>query len=270
MSELPDWLWERAAAARSRMLMLDYDGTLAPFQVDREHALLPRPLLALLGRLHESKTTGMAVVSGRPVAELARFLETVPVRLVGEHGWESRSPGMPIVQHPLSDASARALAWSSMVLCREPWVDRIEAKRTGLLLHTRGLPPGEAVRIETRCEKLWAPAISEGLLRLKRVTSGIELRAIGRHKGLAVRELIAASPPGTLPIYIGDDETDEDAFREVRETGIGLLVASESRPTLAIGRLGSTSEVVAFLHEWYARVEGSRAAWSPQPRQGRT
>lgn len=264
LSDLPGWLWERATAADRRLLMLDYDGTLAPFRVDREHAYLPRPLLSLLGRLSESKGTGVAVISGRPVAELTRFLGSLHVPLFGEHGWESQLPGGSLVQHELSAGTVHALQWASMVPCREPWVSRLESKRTALLLHTRGLPREEALRIESRCARLWAPILNEqDDLRLNHVSSGIELRAIGRHKGLAVREMVDSAMSGTFPVYIGDDETDEDGFREVLQIGAGLLVAAESRPTLAVGRLGSPSEVAAFLMEWHARLEGIDSAMQP-------
>src|SRR5262245_1717313 len=209
LSDVPGWVWERAVTAHHRLLMLDYDGTLAPFQVDRENAFLSRPLLALLVRIAESRSTSMAVVSGRPAAELVRFLGSLRIHLVGEHGWESRLPDGRVIQHPLSTIAKRSLEWASMVLCREPWASRIEPKSTSLLLHTTGLTRDEALRIESRCERLWAPVIADGSLRLSHVTRGIELRAIGRDKGIAVRELIADSLPGTFLAYIGDDETDE-------------------------------------------------------------
>lgn len=253
--DLPGWIWDRAIASRSRLVMLDYDGTLAPFRIDREHAFPSRPLLALLGRLCETSGTRIAVVSGRPVAELARLLRPLSIPLAGEHGWETRSPDGQVIQHPLAPASSRALEYASMVVCRETWQDRIERKRTSLLLHTRGMSRGDAERIESRCARLWEPVIHEGGARLSHVSSGIELRATGRNKGTAVRELIADRPPETFAVYIGDDETDEDAFREVRETGAGILVADEKRVSYAVGRLASTGDVAEFLHRWYVVVE---------------
>ena len=264
-SWIPPELWTRAAEAHHRLLMLDYDGTLAPFSINRDQAVPPRLLLDLLSKISTSRRTVVAVVSGRPIAELVSLIGHLPVRLVGEHGWETRLPGGRVFRHPLSSACGAALERAAVAVSAEPWSGRIETKRTSLMLHTRGLPHDEARQIESCCARLWTSAVAEDELRLSCVIGGIELRAPGRHKGTAVRELIAESLPGALPIYVGDDETDEDAFQEVRTTGFGLLVASEKRPSSASGRLRSIMEMTVFLERWLMLVEGGGPATRPPP-----
>lgn len=258
-ASLPEPLWSRAAGAPCRLLMLDYDGTLAPLRVNRHAAVPPPDLLDTLRAIGSSGGTILAVISGRPVAELTRFLVDVNARMFGEHGWEARTAEGRVIRYPLPVACREALDQAAAAARAEPWGGRLEHKRTGLVLHTRGLAPGEARTIESACESLWEHSVHGGL-QLRRTDGGIELRARGRSKRTAVRELIAASPRGTLPVYIGDDETDEDAFDAVRSEGFGLLVASETRATRATGWLRSVDEVRVFLQGWLMLTQGQLEA----------
>ena len=78
---------------------------------------------------------------------------------------------------------------------------------------------------------------------------GVELRASGHDKGTALAELCSAMPPGTLPVYIGDDATDEDAFRYLRPLGIGIKVGMEN-DTAAVGRVPNPASVLRLLRGW--------------------
>jgi trehalose-phosphatase len=248
-------LWAQAVAARHLLLMLDYDGTLAPFKTDRAAAVPSRRMLDLLEDISRSGRTRIAIISGRPVEELARFLEDLPARMVGEHGWEVRLIDRRVIRYPLPAVCRSALEEALSAVAGEPWAGRIEAKRTSLMLHTRGLSLDDARRIESDCTRLWTPSILEGRLRLCPVNGGIELRAPGRHKGTAVRELMAEAPPQTLSVYAGDDETDEDAFRAVGAEGYGLLVSPERRRSHASERLPSIDAMTDFLQTWLTLVE---------------
>ena len=166
---------------------------------------------------------------------------------------------------PLPSIRRKALDRAASAVRGEVWADRVETKRTSLMLHTRGLPDDDARRIESACKRLWAGAAGDGGLRLSTVSGGIELRAPGRDKGIAVREMIGESRPGTFPVYVGDDETDEDAFKEVRATGFGMLVSAEHRPSLATGRLRSIDETTAFLMQWLRLIDGAGRTSGPPP-----
>lgn len=264
--QIPDDLWHRVQSAPHRLLITDYDGTLAPFRVERQEALPAEGVRDLLERLCAQGGTRLAVVSGRPVAELDRLLGGLPIRMAGEHGWEARAAGGRLVQYPIPIDSLNALRRAAEAAAAEEWGARVETKRASLVLHTRGLEAPEAARIEAAGARLWASAIRTRALRLYGARGGIELRVPGRHKGTAVRELLAESPPGTLPIYIGDDSTDEDAFAVVREAGFGVLVCDEARPSLARGRLPSIEDVATFLGTVLSRVD--EAPREPTPRVG--
>jgi trehalose-phosphatase len=93
-------------------------------------------------------------------------------------------------------------------------------------------------------------------LILRRTNGGVELRAAGRTKGAAVRELLESAPETTLPLYVGDDETDEDVFREIRGSGLAVWVGS-SRNAAAPGWLQSCAGVRAFLQELERVIDGA-------------
>ncbi len=232
--------------------MLDYDGTLAPFRVDRLRARpSARTQQALRASARDERTT-LAIISGRPIAELDIVLEPLSAILIGEHGWESRRPGEPLVQHPTDEEADvildRAAAWLEV----EGGAGLLERKRTAVMLHTRGLAGMEVRRWIQRARTAWGAeaAAAGGRLRLMPVNGGIELRATGRDKGKSVRELTAGAPAGTFAVYLGDDATDEDAFRAISPVGVGIRVGSNHARTAARHRLASRLEVERFLRRW--------------------
>jgi trehalose 6-phosphate phosphatase len=238
--------------------MLDYDGTLAPFKVVREAARPRAGSVRLLRAIAASPATTVAIVSGRPILELQELLGPLDAVLVGEHGWEVLPPDGRRVLHPLSPADALRFESASRAAIDRGYNGRLERKRTSLVLHTRGLPPDQAAAAEKECEEVWMRLGLGGDLRIARVNGGIELRAQGRDKGTAVRELIEMATPGSLPVYLGDDETDEDAFREIGDRGFSIRIGDRSARTEARGRLGSVSEVREFLRRWLRTVERVR------------
>jgi trehalose-phosphatase len=247
---LPAELWERIAARPRRLLMLDYDGTLASFAVDRMAARPAPGTLARVAAIAAAGDTRVAIVSGRPVDELDVLLGELPhVDRVYEHGWDERLAGGDLVRHPVPAEVARSLevALSAARACA--WAQRIEHKRASIVLHTRGLDPELAAAYEAEATRLWSAAIGGEALVLDAVAGGVELRAIARSKGVAVAELIARAPAGTLPVYVGDDRTDESAFDRVRPVGVTVCVCSERR-SRAEFRVGSPVDVAAFLQRW--------------------
>jgi trehalose 6-phosphate phosphatase len=253
---LPPGFWGTVAARSPRLLMLDYDGTLAPFRVAREEAW-PLPAVAeLLESVAAAPGSEVAILSGRPLDEQLRFLGSLPVDLVGEHGWESRSRDGRTVRHPLPAECGEALQRASLGAEAAGLGRFLERKRTALVLHTRGIPRPRALGMERDFRILWMRQSAGPLLRMTTVNGGLEMRAAGRDKGTVVRELIEKSEPGVLAVYVGDDTTDEDAFREVRHRGFAIRVGAEERASLAVGRIESCEAVEGFLRRWLDTVRG--------------
>jgi trehalose-phosphatase len=234
--------------------MLDYDGTLAPFQPARDLAVpLPRSR-ELLSAIAGLPGMQVAIVSGRPIAELERWLGPLPATLVGEHGWEMREPDGTLTRHPLPTALVEQLDRAKRAAGERGLGERLERKRTGIVLHTRGLAAGRAHELEEQVWTLWRAAEDGGAVFRQRTDGGVELRARGRDKGSAVRSLVSRAPAGTLAVYVGDDATDEDAFAAVRDRGFGVRVGEGDRPTQAFARLPTSGSVVDFLEEWLRRA----------------
>jgi len=256
-------LLARVAGGRS-LLVLDYDGTLAPFHADRMAATPAPALLPALAQLAAAPQVRLVVLSGRPLAELERLLslDSMP-ELWGVHGWEHRlpdgrrdDPPLPASLAAVLDAEQRHLAALGPA--------RLERKVATLALHWRGVEAVEARALEERVAPRWrALAATEAGLELRRFDGGLELRAAGRDKGRAMHELLADEPAGTPSCYVGDDDTDEDAFRalaslEEPATALGVLVAEEARPTAAGARIPRAA--VRLLVERWADAAGAAEA----------
>ena len=87
---------------------------------------------------------------------------------------------------------------------------------------------------------------------------GIELRVPGRHKGFAVEAVLSEMGKGAAVAYLGDDFTDEDAFRAIHGRGTGILVRPQFRPTAADFWLRPPEELLEFLRQWHELSGGKR------------
>jgi len=237
--------------------MVDYDGTLAPFRTHRIEAVPLDLSMSQLRTIAAGRRTTIAIISGRPIHELESFIRDLPVTLVGEGGWEEKSPGGSVVRHTLPCGLDAALKKALAVVRPRLWSRRLERKRTSLMLHTRGLPASEASEILQECEELWGNEAAAAGLRLLRLDGGIELRADDRDKGTAALDLLARSPQDTLPVHIGDDEPDEDAFEALFDRGFGIRIGDLRVPSRARGRLASWIDLPLFLKNWIGVVERS-------------
>ena len=255
LAGVPAPLWRMVALARHRLLMLDYDGTLAPFVVARGEARpLPRTL-ELLRRIAGSAHTTVAIVSGRPLLEVEQLIGKLPAIFVGEHGWDQRAPNGEVIHRPLSHSVAATIDAAERLAQDAGWSGFVERKRSSVVLHTRGLPEDRARELQDRCAEAWSRLAAGGHVAVDRIDGGVEFRARGRNKGTVALSLISQSVPGTLGVFVGDDVTDEDAFDVVRELGFGVRVGGDDRPSIAQGRLASCESVPEFLSEWLRITE---------------
>jgi trehalose-phosphatase len=256
---IPAALWRMVVLARRRLLMLDYDGTLAPLTLERSEALPEPRSLDLLKRIAESDHTSIAIVSGRPLREIEAQLGTLRATFVGEHGWEWRGPNGELVRKPLDETLLHALEAAERIAASNGWSELIERKRSAIVLHTRALAKPEALEIEERCLSAWGRLAGEARMTLDRIDGGIELRAGDPNKGTVVLSLMSQVGLGALGVFVGDDVTDEDAFDAVKDWGFGVRVGDTEAPSIAQGRLPSSDAVPEFLEEWLRLTGHSRA-----------
>lgn len=123
----------------------------------------------------------------------------------------------------------------------------LENKRFALALHYRGARPEVeewAIGLVTAVRECRRQGMALEVLHGKKVA---EVRPIGLNKGNALRTLLVGLPPRTLPIYIGDDQTDEDAFQLLDRHGLTILVAAHPRLTAAHYLLDHPRDVLRFL-----------------------
>jgi trehalose-phosphatase len=264
LAGVPSGLWTAARAAERRLLVLDFDGTLAPFT--REPAAArPRPRTrAALGRIVLAGRSRVAIVSGRPPSELVSALGAVPIAMVGEHGWTVRSPDGEVREHPLEARVAARLATAADAVALAVPLARIERKRASIVVHTRGLDPEVGIVVEERAADLLRPPLGDARLELRSIHGGLELRARGHDKGSAVAALVAELGPGTLPVVVGDDESDEDSFRAAEALGGWAVLVGRPRPTLALARVDSPDNVAELLTAWLERVDMQGTVEVPQ------
>lgn len=244
-----DALFSRVRREPRRVLFLDYDGTLAPFRVDPLDA---RPYEGVPSRLEAIRDGGtrLVVVSGRPAAEVRDLLALEPPpETWGTHGWERAPRGGPAGRVELPEEARAGLDEAAERVRAAGSGGRLERKPAALALHVRGEAEEDAERALRAARTVWEPVARSRGLDLRPFDGGLELRVPGRDKGFAVRTVLDELEPG-VAAYLGDDDTDEDAFRAIEGRGAAVLVRDELRPTAADVWIRPPAELLEFLDRW--------------------
>lgn len=251
-----DGFWDDVRSAPHRCLVLDYDGTLAGFHVDRMKAFPIPGVVDVLKRVRDSESTSLSIMTGRPISELLRLLGDLGIPICGSQGTEFRAVDGTTRVHNLSDEQEERLRRAEREAADLARQGRVERKLSSVALHTRGLHPDVARREEAAVCKTWAEDASEYGLECRSFKGGVELRIAGVDKGTALRWTLEGAPEDSLCVYVGDDLTDEDAFRAIDGSGYGIKVGGPEEPTAAKGRLSDPPAVKEFLERWLSATNG--------------
>jgi trehalose 6-phosphate phosphatase len=242
------------ALAPESALLLDYDGTLAPFRTQRDQAF-PYPGIALLlQEIVRDACSRVVVISGREVTDLLPLLNIHPrPEIWGVHGLQRlRTDGTTEMPH-LDDRTLHGLSDAERWLSYKHLRHRAEFKPGGIAIHWRGLPPLDAADLRARVLLGWRPIVAENGLDLLDFDGGIEIRARKANKGDAVRDFIDEVGPHMPVAYLGDDTTDEQAFHAMGTRGLTVLVRPEWRETSAQFWLRPPEDLSDFLQLWLKR-----------------
>lgn len=246
---VPDF-WERLEEAAYKYLALDYDGTLAPFHAKRMEAFPLAGVPDLLKKIECREDTTLAIISGRPIFELVGLLGNMSVTMVGSHGFEYRSSQGDTLVRKILPEQEEGLMMARKMGIEMGLDEHLETKIASIALHTRGLSSGAASQMEDAMHHEWDKLLQSYKLELRRFNGGVELRAQGWNKGEALDRLLHGLSKETFCVYIGDDETDEDAFEIVQPYGIGIRVGNPTLPSKANGFLPDIVSVKSFLQAW--------------------
>lgn len=224
-------------------LFLDFDGTLADIAPRPEDVRVDAWLVPTLAALHDALGGALAVVSGRPLADLDAFLAPLKLPAAGVHGVERRDPdGIMRKQHALMPADV--LLSAEQLIRRNPAL-RLEYKPAALALHFRAAP-----HLEDLCARVmlaavrphadWAALIGKCV---------VEIKPKRASKALAVEEFLRTGAfADREPLFLGDDATDEDGFRAVQAVG-GTGIKVGDGPSGARCRLADPAAVRRWLEQ---------------------
>lgn len=261
-SEIPSALNEisniaNAVKNKEVLLFLDYDGTLTPIVEKPQDALLSQQMRQLI--LELMKNSSVAVISGRERTDVENLVNIDSIFYAGSHGMDIRGPGIsmspdtainsiPLLNKAEKEVRSRLENASGLI---------VERKKFSVAIHYR-LADQDTI---DQTDKILDEIVTS-LKGLKK-TSGkkvFEIRPdIDWDKGKAVKWIskqISKDYPNSIAVYIGDDITDEDAFNELKESGIGILAGSHKHGSSAKYHLADVGQVYVFLSDLNKILKG--------------
>lgn len=235
-------------------LFLDFDGTLAEIADTPERVEVEARLGPSLHAMYDALHGALAIISGRPIAEIDAFLDPLVLPVAGLHGLERRTPGGSIVRHAKVGTALQEARRGLDALARSIPGVRIEDKSLTLAVHYRAAP-----HAANACRRAVEEAIRRGgglhVLEGRKV---FEIKPSGIDKGTAIAEYLAEPPfAGRTAVFVGDDASDEDGFAAVNRRGGQSIRVGEGARTAAQTRVPAVSDVLDWLrnlsHESAAR-----------------
>ena len=252
-----EFIREIAGGHGQLAVFLDYDGTLTPIVSHPEEAVLSDSMRQTLREL-AARAPVVAILSGRGLDDVRRRVNIDSIVYAGSHGFDIAGP------HGLRRQMATEFLSNLDMAEKELHAvlggisgARVERKRFSVAAHYRNVKENDVPKVEQAVSEV--ATRHRGLRRMEGKKVFELLPAIAWDKGKAMLWLLEtlgleSRSGGIRSIYIGDDRTDEDAFRALEQRGIGILVSEQSQPTAARYSLKNPAEVERFLHALRARL----------------
>ncbi|MFT3905128.1 MAG: trehalose-phosphatase [Steroidobacteraceae bacterium] len=211
-------------------LFLDFDGTLADFAMDPAQVQIDAQLVAILRRLQQALDGALALVSGRPIEDLDRLLDPLRLPTAGRHGQERRNGSGHVDRIAIPVAELQRVRPALEAFVAEHNGLLLEDKQSSLTVHYRARP-----QLEPLVRNFVARA-AEPLLPHFQLLDGnhmVEIKPAAFDKSTAVEAFMREAPfSARVPVFIGDDITDQDGFRAVEQYS-GIAISVGDRVTAA-------------------------------------
>lgn len=226
---------------------LDIDGTLLELAATPDGVRVDQGVLNLLTQLREVSGGAVALISGRSVAIVDSLFKPLRLPVAGQHGVERRDAAGVTHYHQANGQTLTAVRHALAIWAAERPGLLLEDKGLSLALHYRQAPALEA---DVRRFIELMVAASGGDFCLQSGKMVVEIKPTGRDKGTAIREFLDEAPfHGRIPVFVGDDVSDEYGFEIVNRLG-GIAIKVGDEPTTASRRLPD----VTAVREWLASV----------------
>lgn len=236
-------------------LFLDYDGTLTPIVKTPKDAVIPVKNRTLLDRLRDKPNLRLAIISGRALSDVVKRVGIRGIIYAGNHGLEIQGPGIRFTA-PMTNSIKKAVRDLNEKLKAEYSRFKgvfVEDKGLTVSVHYRLADTKDFNRISSIFNKNTAPYIESGRIRIGTGKKVFEIKPnIKWDKGDVVSWFISTHKD-TVPIYLGDDITDDDAFKVLKRKGLTVFVGKPRRLN-AEYYLKNTREVTGFLKQIYGAI----------------
>jgi len=238
------------------LLLADYDGTLTSIVSWPEEAVLSPAVRDKLRALAEKPAFSIGIISGRPLFETKNMVGIDGIYYAGNHGMEIEGPGLNFIHPVAKKAQKRMKELAQLFSARLSNIEGVivEDKGLSLSIHYRLVKEDEERLVADIVNQITSPLVGGGKIRLTSGKKVWECRApVDWDKGKAVETIrqeikTLIKEEGIQTIYLGDDKTDEDAFRVLNSPeDLGIFIGGESSDSRADYFLDSTAEVEVFL-----------------------
>jgi trehalose 6-phosphate phosphatase len=238
------------------LFLSDYDGTLTPIVSRPEDALLSSRVRDKLSALAQKSDISVGIITGRSLSEIKSMVAIEDIYYSGNHGLEIEGPGLSYIS-PLAETARTTMKDLALIFTRElAGIDGVIVQEKGLSLsvHYRLVKAAEEGIVAETFRRVTGPLLDEGKIKVFAGKKVWEVKPpIDWHKGKAVeaitREIKALLKlESLLTMYLGDDTTDEDAFKTLhRPAGWSVFVGEETSSSAADYYLNSAAEVEELL-----------------------